>query len=188
MAEQELALIDESSLPQRSSDEKSIEFQEAESALDPQERLFCYEYLVDYDYRRAATAVQRSADAGKKLLRNPKIARFVRVLTDELAAESLITRDLVQYELLHEFLPRAKGEVAVQGVDRDGVQFEAKVTNMAAYGKGLDLMAKHSGFTAPEVIKGGLTINIDHRALGITIEGECTDVKKVSSSQATEEG
>lgn len=177
MAEQELVSTAESSLPSESSEELRL----AESALSPQERLFCYEYLVDYDHRRAAQSVQRSPNVGKKLLRQPKIARFIRLLTDELAAESLITRDLVQYEILHEFLPRAKGEVEVQGVDRDGVQFAGKVTNMAAYGKAIDLMAKHSGFTAPEVVKGGLTININHEAMGITIEGETVDVESEQS-------
>lgn len=165
MAEQELVLTEES-LPQKS------ELQLAEQELEAQERLFCYEYLVDYDHRRAAQSVSRSAEAGKKLLRNPKIARFIKLLSDELAAESLITRDMVQYELLHEFLPRAKGEKAVHGVDRDGTAWSGNVTNMAAHAKALDLMSKHSGFTVPETIKGGLTININHKAMGITVEGE----------------
>jgi hypothetical protein len=138
--------------------------------------------LTDYDPRRAASAVERSPNAGIKLLRNPKIAKFIKILSDELAAESLITRDMVQYELLNGYLPMAKGQVAINGVDRDGVQFEAKVTNMAAYGKALDLMAKHSGFTVPEVVSGGLTININHDAMGITIEGE----KVESGNQSTE--
>jgi hypothetical protein len=106
------------------------------------------------------------------MLRKPAVAHLIKLLSDELIADSLITRDMVQYELLHEFLPRAKGDKEVSGVDRDGVQFEAKVTNMAAYGKALDMMAKHSGFTVPEIVKGGLTININEKALGITIDGE----------------
>ncbi len=134
--------------------------------------MFCYEYLIDYDHCRAAAAVQRSRSAGKTLLRNPLVAKFIRLLGDELAAESLITRDMVQYELLHGFLPRAKGEMEIQALDRDGVQVKGKVTNMAAYGKAIDLMSKHSGFTVPEVVAGGLTININHKAMGITVEGE----------------
>lgn len=175
MAEQELASTNGSS-PQ-SSDPKttSSELQSAEQELNAQERLFCYEYLVDFDHRRAATVISRSPDSGKKLLRNPKIARFIKLLSDELAAESLISSDMVQYELLHEFLPRAKGEKPIEGVDRDGVQWSGKVTNMAAYGKALDLMAKHSGFNAAEVVKGGLTININHKAMGITVEGEYSE-------------
>jgi hypothetical protein len=46
---------------------------------------------------------------------------------------------------------------------------------MAAYARGLELMAKHSGFTLPETIQGGLTININHGALGI-IEGESKEI------------
>jgi len=79
---------------------------------------------------------------------------------------------MVQHEILNEFLPRAKGDKEVVGVDRDGVAWSGKVTNMAAHAKAIDLMAKHSGFTVPETIKGGLVININHEAMGITIEGE----------------
>ena len=171
MAEQELALTDVSS-QQNEPNELKI----AEQALEPQERMFCYEYLVDYDHRRAARAVERSPDAGVKLLRNPKIARFINLLGDELADESLITRDMVQYELLHGFLPRAKGDVNIQAIDRDGKQVSGKVTNMAAYGKAIDLMSKHSGFTVPEVVAGGLTINVDLRKLGITVDGEYSEI------------
>lgn len=161
------------------------ELQLAEQELNPQERMFCYEYLTDYNHRRAASAVERSPDAGVKLLRNPKIARFINLLGDELAAESLISRDMVQYELLHGFLPRARGDVEVAGVDRDGVAFNAKITNMAAYGKALDMMAKHSGFTVPEVVAGGLTVNLDFGKLGVrqieTIEGEFSEQSKQST-------
>ena len=168
MAEQELALTDASS-PQLN------ELQSAEQELNPQERMFCYEYLVDYDHRRAATHVGRSPDSGKKFLRAPKIARFIKLLGNELVADSLITGDMVQYELLHEFLPRARGDTEIQGVDRDGCGWSGKVTNMAAYGKALDLMARHSGFNAAEIVKGGLTININHEAMGITIDGEYSE-------------
>lgn len=180
MAEQELASTEESSQPQS-------ELQSAEQELNPQERLFCYEYLIDFDHRRAATAVSRSADAGIKLLRNPKIASFIKLLSDELADNSIISRDMVQYELLHGYLPRAKGESEINGVDRDGVPWSGKVTNMAAYGKAIDLMAKHSGFTAPEVVAGGLTININHKAMGITVEGEYSEQRK-SGQEDSEEG
>jgi len=160
----------------------------AEQALEPQERMFCYEYLTDYDHRRAAVAVDRSADAGIRLLRKTEIARFINLLSDELAAESLITRDMVQYELLHGYLPRARGDMAIQGVDRDGVAFNAKVTNMAAYGKALDLMSKHSGFTVPEVVAGGLTINVDFGKLGVSkgeiVEGEFSEQSKQSAESS----
>lgn len=168
MAEQELALTEELS-------QQKSELRSAEQELNPQERLFCYDYLVDFNHRRAATSVGRSADAGKKLLRNPKVARFIKLLSNELATESLISADMVQYELLHEYLPRAKGETEINGVDRDGIGWSGKVTNMAAYGKGIDLMARHSGFMAAEVVKGGLTININHKAMGITVEGEYSE-------------
>ena len=174
MANQDLELTSESS-----GQSEPNELKLAEQELSPQERMFCYEYLTDYDHRRAASAVDRSANAGIKLLRNPKIARFINLLGDELASESLITRDMVQYELLHGYLPRARGDVPIQGVDRDGVAFDAKVTNMAAYGKALDLMSKHSGFTVPEVVAGGLTINVDFGKLGVSqpvvVEGEFSD-------------
>lgn len=182
MAEHELASTGELS-PQKS------ELQSAEQALEAQERMFCYEFLTDYDHRRAATSVGRSASAGIKLLRNPKIAKFINLLGDELAAESIISRDMVQYELLHGYLPRARGDKEIQGVDRDGVAFNAKVTNMAAYGKALDLMSKHSGFTVPEVVAGGLTINVNFEKLGVkkveTIEGEFSES---NSSEETETG
>lgn len=179
MAGQELASTEGSS-------EQKSELLLAEEQLEPQERMFCYEYLTDYDHRRAASAVHRSPDAGIKLLRNPKISRFIKLLSDELAADSLITRDMVQYELLHGYLPRAKGDMDVQALDRDGHQVTGKVTNMAAYGKALDLMAKHSGFTVPEVVTGGLTININHKAMGITIEGEYSEQQKASTEENSE--
>jgi hypothetical protein len=179
LAEQELVSTEESS-------QQKSELQSAEQALNAQERMFCYEYLTDYDHCRAATAVNRSADAGRKLLRNPKITHFIKLLSDELAADSLITRDMVQYELLHGYLPRAKGDVAISGVDRDGVEFSAKVTNMAAYGKAIDMMAKHSGFTAPEIVAGGLTININHEAMGITVKGEYSEQQEQSTEESSE--
>ena len=175
MAEHELVSIKESS-----AQPELNELRLAELELDPQERLFCYEYLTDYNPVRAAKHVGRAGSAGRKLLRDPKIARFVRLLGDELIADSLITRDMVQYELLHEYLPRARGDVAIQALDRDGVQVEGKVTNMAAYGKAIDLMSKHSGFTVPEVVAGGLTINVNFDKLGIskpeTVDGEFSEV------------
>lgn len=160
-------------------DEKEL----LEQALDPQERLFCYEYLVDFDPRRAAKTVGRSRRAGIRLLRTPNISRYIKLLGDELAQESLISRDMVQYELLHNYLPMAKGDKSIKGIDRDGIQWDAKVTNMAAYKGALDLMSKHSGFTAAEVVSGGLTINVDLRRLGIDIEGEYS-VERESSLDA----
>jgi len=188
LVKQELVLTDESS-PQAESPTNSSELLEAEQALNAQERMFCYDYLIDYDHRRAAAAVGRSSEAGVKLLRNPKIAHFIRLLGDELATESLITRDMVQYELLHGYLPRARGDVKIHGVDRDGVAFQAKITNMAAYGKALDMMAKHSGFTVPEVVRGGLTINVNLDRLGIkgvTVEGEFSEQGQSSEEDSTE--
>jgi hypothetical protein len=182
LAEQELVSTEESS-PQN----ELSELRSAEAELEPQERMFCYGYLTDYDHRRAAVDVGRSPDAGRKLLRNPKIARFIRLLGDELAAESLVTRDMVQYELLHGYLPRARGDVPICGVDRDGLAWSGKVTNMAAYGKALEIMSKHSGFTAAEVVAGGLTININHKAMGITVEGEYSE-QRVSEKESSEKG
>jgi hypothetical protein len=182
LAEQELALTSESS-----EQNESNELRLAEQALDAQERLFCYEYLTDYDHRRASVAVNRSPNAGVKLLRNPKIARFINLLGDELASESLITRDMVQYELLHGYLPRARGDIPIFALDRDGGQVSGKITNMAAYGKALDLMSKHSGFTVPEVVAGGLTINVDLRRLGITVDGEYEDVESIQIKESGEE-
>ena len=171
LAEQESALTKE-----LSEQSEPSELRLAERALEPQERMFCYEYLTDYNATRAAVHVGRGATAGRSLLRNPKVARFIKLLGDELIADSLITRDMVQYELLHEYLPRARGDVNVQALDRDGLQVEGKVTNMAAYGKALDMMSKHSGFTVPEVVAGGLAININFGKLGVkqseSIEGE----------------
>ena len=161
--------------------EPSEELAKLHDLLTPQERLFCHEYLVEFDHRGAAEKVGLSPNSGIRFLRKPLITQYIKHLTDELAHESIITRDMVQYELIHEYLPRAKGVIPVHGVDRDGVQFEAKITNMAAYGKAIDMMAKHSGFTVPEVVRGGLTININHEALGITIEGECEDGSESSS-------
>lgn len=150
--------------------------------------MFCYEYLTDYNAPRAASHVGRSTSAGRKLLRNPKIVRFIRLLSDELIADSLITRDMVQYELLHEYLPRARGDKPIQGVDRDGIQFEGKITNMAAYGKALDMMSKHSGFTVPEVVAGGLDITLNFGKLGvsqpITVEGEFSEQSKPSAESS----
>lgn len=177
MAEHELALTEESS-------QQANELLLAEQALNPQERMFCCEYLVDYNHTRAGVAVGRARDAGVKLLRNPKIVRYINLLSAELAAESLITRDMVQYELLHEYLPRARGDVDVHSLDRDGGQVTGRVTNMAAYGKAIDLMSKHSGFTVPETVAGGLTINVDFGKLGVkqveTVEGEFSEQSKPS--------
>lgn len=169
MAGQELESTDGSS--QLSEEKESLE-----KLLEPQERLFCYEYLVDFNHRRAAQTVGRSPSAGMRLLRSPLVAKYVKLLSDELAQESLITRDMVQFELLNDYLPMAKGEKAIQGVDRDGVSWSAPVTNMAAYKGALDLMSKHSGFTVPEVVKGGLTINVNLAAMGIEVEGEYEDI------------
>lgn len=180
MPSQELESINGSS-PQKS------ELELAEQALEPQERLFCYEWIVDFDHKRAAIAVGRSPAAGIKLLRNPKISKLINILSAELSADSLISRDMVQYELLHEYLPRARGDKEICGVDRDGVAWEGKVTNMAAYGKALDIMAKHSNFTQPEVVAGGLTININHQAMGMTIEGEYSE-QRDSGEEDSEEG
>ena len=181
MAEQELIQTTESS--------QLSEFEELGNRLDSQHRLFCYEYLVDFDHRRAATVAKFSADSGMRMLRKPDVSKYIKLLTDELAHESLISRDMVQHELLHEFLPRAKGETDVVGVDRDGVAWKGKVTNMTAHAKAIDLMAKHSGFTVPETVKGGLTININHKAMGITVDGESVEITDgESTGQITEEG
>ncbi len=181
MAEQELVQTTESS--------QLSEFEELAKTLDSPHRLFCYEYLVDFDHRRAAEVAQFSPDSGMRLLRKPDVSKYIKLLTDELAHESLISRDMVQHELLHEFLPRAKGEKEVVGVDRDGIAWSGKVTNMAAHAKAIDLMSKHSGFTVPETVKGGLTININHEAMGITIDGQSVEITDgESSGQVSEEG
>lgn len=171
-------------LIQRNPDEQSIqesseqlsELELVGDRLGPQLRLFCNEFIIDFDHRRAAVSVNRAANAGVRILRNPDVALYIKLLTEELAFESLISKDMVQHEILHEFLPRARGEKDIVGVDRDGVQWKGKVTNMAAHGRAIDMMAKHSGYTVPEVVRGGLTININHKAMGIDIEGEVTVV------------
>jgi len=175
-SEQEIALAPELS-------QQSSELQLAEQALEPQERLFCYHWLTYYNATKAGKEVGLSKSVAIRLLKKPTVVSFIRLLSDELVAESLITREMVQHEILHEYLPMAKGEITVHGVDRGGMQFSGNVTNMAAYGKGIDLMAKHSGFTAPEVVKGGLTININHKALGITVEGESVEIINPSEEE-----
>jgi len=172
LAGQELVLIKESLQPKSA---KEL----LEEELGPQLRLFCYEYLIDFDHRRAAVAAQRSSDSGIRLLRNPNISQYIKLLTDELVGESLISRDMVQYELLHRFLPKARGDEPIVGVDRDGVAWSGNVTNMSAYAKAIELMAKHSGFTLPEIVKGGLTINVNLKALGIDIEGQFKEIDDV---------
>ena len=179
MAEQELVQTTESS--------QLSEFEELTKTLDAPHRLFCFEYLVDFDHRRAAEVAQFSPDSGMRLLRKPDVSKYIKLLTDELAHESLISRDMVQHELLHEFLPRAKGEKEVVGVDRDGIAWSGKVTNMAAHAKAIDLMSKHSGFTVPETVKGGLTININHEAMGITIDGHSVEITDEESRESGEE-
>lgn len=179
MAEQELVQTTESS--------QLSEFEELGNRLDSPHRLFCYEYLIDFDHRRAATVAKFSPDLGMRLLRKPDVSKYIKLLTDELAHESLISRDMVQHELLHEFLPRAKGEKKVCGVDRDGVAWTGNVTNMAAHAKAIDLMAKHSGFTLPETVKGGLVININHEAMGITIDGHSVEITDGESTKQVSE-
>jgi hypothetical protein len=63
---------------------------------------------------------------------------------------------------------------------------------MAAYGKALDMMSKHSGFTVPEVVAGGLSININFDKLGVNdatpvIEGEFSE-QAVPSKENPEVG
>lgn len=171
-------------LSERSS--QSNELVELKKRLGPQLSLFCYEYIVDYDHRRAATAVGRRPEHGIKMLRNADVAKFINVLADELQQDSLITRDMVQFELLNDFIPMAKGLKNIAGVDRDGAPWNQKVTNLAAYGRGIDLMAKHSGFTQAEVAKGGVTVIINEHALGITIEGETEERKDVVEGKFVE--
>lgn len=143
--------------------------------LNPQEKHFCFEYLVDYDHRRAAVAVGLKPERGIRWIRRPEISKFIHQANEVAARESLISKDMVEFELMHKFLPAARGEVPIRGVSAEGGPYCTPVTNMAAWGRGLELMAKHSGYNGASAADASVTININHEALGIVIEGEKVD-------------
>lgn len=134
--------------------------------------MFCFHYIGTLNIREASEKTDISYNLGQNYAHRPHVRKFINFLLGEIGYESLITRQQVEHELMFEFLPMAKGEKPIKGVDRNGEPWEECKTDMTAFGKALDLMSRHSGFVDEGNQVPGLTININHQALGITVDVE----------------
>lgn len=154
-------------------------------SLTPQERTFAFRYLVDYNHSNAAEAAGYSRHRGINLLRDPRIREFIGFLQADVERTSLISKALVEHEILHVALPRAKGDEAVsEFVPGMGISVTTQRYDASSHLRIIDMMAKHSGYIAPlgNEKKRPVIINFDMSAMvgetkqvGVVIDGELDD-------------
>ena len=142
------------------------------SDLDPQLKRFAFEYIATYKHREAASKAGFNPNRGISLLRNPEVKEFIDSLEGRLADSSLIRRDLLAIELLDTALPVAKGEISAPAWHPEQGHFDKTEFQPTFYMKALDMIAKHTGFTQNEKEAGGVVININLDAVGVTIDGQ----------------
>lgn len=139
--------------------------------LNPQLRRFAYEYLVDFNHRKAASRVSLNPDKAMATLRNPDVRAYIDALNEYICQDSLIPKALVETEILDFALPVSKGEMAAHTVVPGIGVMNVKVMREAMYMRTLEMASKHTGFTESERESGAVTININSAALGVEING-----------------
>lgn len=135
--------------------------------LSAQQRRFVYEYIIDFNHRRAAKAVGFGANRGIALLRNPLIDSMIQALSDHLCHDNLISRDKFIVELVDYALPVAKGEIPVPYFDKDLGHIEKASMDPQLYSRTMDQIGKHLDFFKGQGTTAGVTVNIDFGAIGI---------------------
>ena len=161
--------------------------------LSDQDRGFAIEYIQNgYSHTDAAEKVGRARSAGKKLLANPLVAAYIKFLQEGMWQESLITHHFVEMKYF-ELLDMAMGEEEINLVDKDGHQFQAKITDISNAVKIVDKMSLMNGHSQkPEDKgKGNISIRIDNNAwlgeppegqsIGITIDQNALETDDASS-------
>ena len=135
--------------------------------FEDKKRAFCDEYLENgYDHCNSAETNGYSRKRGHKLLQEPMVQEYIHWMETSRRSRSYISRPFLDAKLL-ETLDEASGEVDVQMVDKDGVQFQAKKYNGQLKLAILQEMGKMSGISKPEIQEGagGVQVIIDVGAL-----------------------
>ena len=96
--------------------------------LSIQEQAFAYQYMVGYDYIRAAKEAGMPQAQGKRLTTSSHIARFIGQMQKQDAVHDLITRDFVEKQYIR-ILPKLLGEervpLVVNGFAEEHFLFQA---------------------------------------------------------------
>lgn len=128
--------------------------------LETQDIAFALEYMIDYDYTRAAKHVGLTKAQGRALSNDPKVKRYILACLGENAQASLITEQYIQANYLR-IMPMLLGDEEVPMVVQ-GVPVEAKQFEPAAALAALRDMAKSTNFVKnPDVDKNNISVTVN---------------------------
>lgn len=139
--------------------------------LSPQHRSFCYEYLRTYNHHQAAEEVGVPKVMALRTLKNPLVQAFIAYLNQKKEHFTLIDAAFIEVQYLSLY-SKLIGEEEVPLQDKNGDMFLAKKFHASESVSALRDMAKSTKFFKEGSGQGGVNINFDLGALGITSKGK----------------
>lgn len=133
--------------------------------LGHDEKAFCDEYLENgYNHRDAAVTIERSANAGIRILNKPLCREYILHAENKRRSRSLITEMFMEAQYF-QLLDEANGEVEVAIVTGSGASLNAKRYDGNLKKAVLEAMGKLSGISKPELGDTQVNVIIDMNAL-----------------------
>lgn len=138
--------------------------------LNPNQRLFGFQFLILRSPRKAAAAAGLSPSRGSVMLRHPLVSAFIDDLQTQQAIRFNIDADFAMMEML-EAMDKFKGEESINFVDKDGCQITLKKFHAEQYLGLMKELNKVAGvYKDSNAQKGSVNIVMDFGALGLTQE------------------
>lgn len=135
--------------------------------LSSQHKQFAFEYLKCYSHLQAADAVGIARNIALRTLKDPLVQAFIVYLNERKEHYTLIDASFIEVQYLSLY-GKLIGEEDVPMVDKNGDCFVGRKFHAAEAVGALRDMAKSTKFFKEGSGQGGVNINFDLSALGIT--------------------
>lgn len=136
--------------------------------LEPKRQLFAMKYVELGSWNAVRKALSMSYERCKELRQDPRVQALIAHQMEQLRVQSLV-RPIMMERVLLDVIEIGLGEDDTFGVDKDGMQYNAKVTNLPAVNQAVATL--HRMQTDREKIKiesekskagGTVVINIEN--------------------------
>lgn len=120
--------------------------------LEPKYQLFAITYAENGSYSRCAEQFDLSPETLRRWSRMPAVAALINHTLEKFQGRSLVNRQLIERSAL-DILDIALGHEDTHGIDKEGIAYTEKITNLPAANQALALMQRIDNETETRKIK-----------------------------------